>query len=210
MTTLSQIISAVNDDFSAKSIARDETLRLSRTLISHCARAIQATHRTDRAEAQALLDQAQAIAQEMLTIARAFADVYHAGYTQDALKELAEAYLIRAFILDEPMPTPQDLDVENAAYLNGLAEAGTELRRHALNALRRNDMATAEQALNLMEDIYSELMTVDFPSAITGGLRRQNDILRSVLERTRGDVTTAVRQEAMREALAAFEARMGG
>jgi len=118
--------------------------------------------------------------------------------------------LVRAFILDDPVPTPQDLAVENAAYINGLAEAASELRRHALDALRRGDIDTSERMLALMDEVYSNLMTVDFPSAVTGGLRRNTDLVRSVLERTRGDVTTAVRQEAMRSALAAFEARVQG
>jgi translin len=99
--------------------------------------------------------------------------------------------------------------VEYAAYLNGLAEAAGELRRFALDALRRGDVRQAEIMLGHMDDIYSMLVTVDFPSAITGGLKRSTDMVRGVLERTRGDVTTAVRQEAMKAALHEFEQRIG-
>jgi len=124
------------------------------------------------------------------------------------LKELAEAHLTRALILNSPLPAPGDLGIENAAYVNGLAEAVGELRRFALDALRRGEIAASERALDLMDEIYTQLITVDFPSAITRDLRRKTDIARSILERTRGDVTTAIRQEAMKKALATFEERV--
>jgi translin len=178
-------------------------------LIRYCANSIRATHRGDHVEAQNLLATARAAAAEMVKETRAYPDLYYAGYTQDALKELAEAHLTRAIILEEALPPPATLQVEEAAYLNGLAEAAGELRRLALDALRRGEVQQAEKILERMDDIYSVLVTVDFPDAITGGLRRNTDLVRGVLERTRGDVTTAVRQEAMKAALQEFEQRMG-
>ena len=145
----------------------------------------------------------------MVADAQQYRDVYFAGYTQDALKELAEAHITRAVVLAEPLPTPESLQVEYAAYLNGLAEAAGELRRFALDALRRGKVPQAEKILGCMDDIYGVLVTVDFPDAITNGLRRTTDMVRGVLERTRGDVTTAARQEAMKAALAEFEQRIG-
>jgi len=206
--TLETIIQTINDEFSAKSAVRDATLARSRELIKHCANTIRATHRRDAAEADALLQQADAIAAEMTANAKQYPDIYFAGYTQDALKELAEAHLTRALILNSPLPAPGDLGIENAAYVNGLAEAVGELRRFALDALRRGEIAASERALDLMDEIYTQLITVDFPSAITRDLRRKTDIARSILERTRGDVTTAIRQEAMKKALATFEERV--
>lgn len=206
--TLETIIQSINDEFSAKSGVRDTTLVRSRTLIKYCANAIRATHRRDAAEADVLLQQADAIALEMTTEARQYPEIYFAGYTQDALKELSEAHLTRALILESPLPTPASLGVEPAAYVNGLAEAVGELRRFALDALRRGEISASEQALDSMDEIYTQLITVDFPSAITRDLRRKTDIARSILERTRGDVTTAIRQEAMKAALLRFEERI--
>jgi translin len=145
----------------------------------------------------------------MIAEAQKYPDIYHAGYTQDALKELAEAHITEAVIWNKPIPSPESLQVEHAAYLNGLAEAAGELRRFVLDALRRGEVERAEEILREMDDIYSLLLTIDFPSAITGGLKRSTDMVRGVLERTRGDVTTAVRQEAMKEALRSFEERVG-
>jgi len=202
------IVHDINQNFLAKSEVRDDTLKLSRELIRFCANAIRATHRREAEQAADLLASAERIAAEMVKGAGRFSDIYYAGYTQDALKEFAEANLTRAFILEQPLPTPQSLQIENAAYINGMAETVGELRRYALDALRRGDMATGERALNLMDEIYTALITVDFPAAITRDLRRKTDIARGILERTRGDVTTAVRQEAMKKALAAFEDRL--
>lgn len=206
---LQTIIDRVNQNFDEKSTVRDRTLKRSRELIRYCANSIRATHRGDNDEAHDLLDIARQTAAEMLAEARQYPDVYHAGYTQDGLKELTEAHLTRAIILEEPVPTPEELDVEYAAYLNGLAEAAGELRRFALDALRRGNVIQADRILTHMDDIYGLLVTIDFPSAITGGLRRTTDMVRGVLERTRGDVTTAMRQESMKSALQAFEQRVG-
>ena len=207
---LQAIIDEVNQIFEAKNSIRDLTLQRSRELIRYCANSIRAIQRGDTTESRELLQTARDIAAEMIVEAQIYPDVYHAGYTQDALKELAEAYLTQAIILEEPLPSPEAiLNIEPAVYLNGLAEAAGELRRFTLDALRRGEVAQAEKILARMDDIYSVLIIVDFPSAITGGLRRTTDMVRGVLERTRGDVTTAVRQEAMKAALQSFEQRIG-
>ena len=140
---------------------------------------------------------------------RDYPALYYAGYTQDALKEYVEAQVVHAFIRDGALPTPADLAVEAPAYLKGLAEAASEMRRHSLDLMRQNRLERAEQMLAIMDEVYSQLTTVDFPDAITGGLRRTTDMLRGVVQRTRGDLTTALRQEMMRQALVDFEERIG-
>lgn len=204
MDQLQSIVDTICEGFEAKNAVRDETLRRSRQLIRHCANSIRASHRDDFTDAQSLLATARAAAAEMVADAQQYSDLYFAGYTQDALKELAEAHITYALITEDSLPTPEELNVEPAAYLKGLAEAVGEMRRYALDRLRRGDVATGERLLVAMDDIYGLLITVDFPDAITGGLRRQTDMVRGVLERTRGDLTTAVRQEEMKAALRAF------
>lgn len=209
MDKLESIVEEVRAEFEEKNAVRDAALRRSRTLIRHCANAIRAAHRGDRDEAATMLATAGEAAREMVTDVQAYPDLLHAGYTQDALKEFVEAQVVNAFMTDQDLPTPADLAVEPAAYLKGLAEAASEMRRHSLDLMRQNRLDRAEQMLGLMDDVYSQLMTVDFPDAITGGLRRTTDMLRGVVQRTRGDLTTAIRQEMMREALRDFEQRIG-
>jgi translin len=206
---LQTIVDTICEEFEAKNAVRDETLRRSRQLIRYCANSIRASHRDDFADAQALLATARSAAAEMIADTQQYPDIFYAGYTQDALKELSEAHITYALITGESVPTPGDLNVEPASYLNGLAEAVGELRRYVLDRLRRGDVASGERLLAVMDDIYSLLITVDFPDAITGGLRRNTDMVRGVLERTRGDLTTAVRQEEMKAALRAFGEQVG-
>jgi translin len=209
MQELETIVEAIRTEFEAKNAVRDVALQRSRTLIRYCANAIRATHRGDFEEAERLLNTAGEAARELASGVGPYPDLYHAGYTQDALKEYVEARMVRAFIQDGQLPTPHDLEVEPAAYLKGLAEAASEMRRHALDLMRKNRLDRAEEILAIMDEVYSQLMTVDFPDAITAGLRRTTDMLRGVVQRTRGDLTTALRQEMMRQALREFEERIG-
>jgi translin len=209
MDKMETIVEQIRAEFEAKNAVRDAALQRSRTLIRYCANAIRAAHRGDLYEAQELLGTARAAASEMKAGVQSYPDLYHAGYTQDALKEYVEAEMVYAFIKDGDLPTPADLEVESAAYLKGLAEAASEMRRHALDLMRHNRLERAEEIMSTMDDVYARLMTMDFPDAITGGLRRTTDMLRGVVERTRGDLATAIRQEMMRQALREFEARIG-
>ncbi|MGE5603562.1 MAG: haloacid dehalogenase, partial [Nitrososphaerales archaeon] len=134
-----------------------------------------------------------------------YGDLYEAGYTQDALKELVEAHTLYAMVRGRPIPGPADLQTPSAAYLNGLAEAASELRRFILDLIRLGRTREGEPYLAVMDDVYIHLVTMDFPDALTGGLRRTTDMLRGVLERTRGDLTVAVRQEELEAAMQAFE-----
>lgn len=209
MDRLESIVEEIRSEFEAKSAVRDTALQRSRALIRDCANAIRAAHRGDFGDAEALLATASEAASEMVADVEAHPDIYHAGYTQDALKEYVEAQVVYAFITDGQLPGPADLGVESPAYLKGLAEAASEMRRHALDLMRQNRLERAEEMLRIMDDVYSQLITVDFPDAVTGGLRRTTDMLRGVVQRTRGDLTTAIRQEMMRQALRDFEARIG-
>ena len=205
MDQLQGIVDTICEGFEAKNAVRDETLRRSRQLIRHCANSIRASHRDDFADAQSLMATARAAAAEMVADAQEYPDVFHAGYTQDALKELAEAHLTYALITENSLPTPEELNVEPAAYLNGLAEAVGEMRRFILDLVRQDLLDEAEALFIYMDEIYSVLVTIDFPDAITGGLRRQTDMVRGVTERTRGDLTVAVRQRNLERALREFE-----
>jgi translin len=123
---------------------------------------------------------------------------------------LTEACVVFAIVRGEPIPSPDDIEVDEAPYLNGLAEAASELRRRCLDLIRRDRVAEAESMLTAMDDIYAQLVTIDFPDALTGGLRRTTDTLRAVLERTRGDLTTTLQQEKLQKALNEMERRVAG
>jgi len=205
---LESIVGHIVDELTTKNRVRDATLQRSRELIRFCANSIRATHRREYDLARELLAQAKEAAARMREDAAAYGDVYHAGYTQDALKELVEASVTLAVVTGQSLPEPDELEVEYAAYLNGLGEAAGEFRRFALDSIRRGEIDRAEELLATMDEIYSQLVTVDFPDSLTGGLRRTTDMVRGVTERTRGDLTTAARQEKLQATLRRFERRL--
>ena len=210
MDNLDAIAEKIRATLTAKNAARDATLARSRELIRFCSLAIRATHRQEFAEADQLLTTARTAADEMKAGIADYPDLYYTGYTQDALKELAEAYITFAVVNKRALPTPDELGVDVAAYLNGLCEAASELRRRTLDVIRRGDVAEGERLLAAMDDVYGVLVTMDFPDAITGGLRRSTDALRAVLERTRGDLTNSLQQDKLLRKLQAFEQRISG
>ena len=201
MNNLDPISARIRANFTAKNAARDKALERSRTLIRFCANSIRAAHRNQHDEARGLLSQAKEIVNAIRADLAAYPDLYYAGYTQDALKEFAEANIVLALIADEPLPDPESLGVEYAAYLNGLGEAASEMRRRCLDIIRHDHSAEAERLLTAMDDVYNLLVTIDYPDAITGGLRRTTDLVRGVTERTRGDLTSSIRQQRLQEAL---------
>lgn len=207
MQNLDVIAERIRAAFAAKNAARDTAVERSRTLIRHCSIAIRACHRDERAEARRQIAAAAQIVAAIRADLAPYPDLYHAGYTQDALKEFAEASTVYALFGNEPLPEPEALGVEYAAYLNGLGEAAGELRRRCLDIIRHDHSDEAERLLEAMDEIYLLLVTMDYPDAITGGLRRTTDMVRGVTERTRGDLTTSLRQARLQEALKALEAR---
>lgn len=171
--------------------AREITLPASRAAIRSCALSIRAVQRREFDVARAHIAEA---AEQLARADAATADqgtVRHAGFLHDAKKEYAEANLTLAFVEGTALPTAADLGVDAPAYLNGMAEAASELRRQVLDLLRAGDPDGAEDLFAVMDEVYALLVTVDYPDAVTGGLRRTTDALRAVLERTRGDVTNA-------------------
>jgi translin len=204
-TITSSITEEIVRRFERLAATRDRALGEGRQITRLAANSVRATHRGQIDEAERLLAEAR---ERMMTLAgelQPYPSIYWAGYVQDAMKEAAEAAITLAIVANRPLPEPAELGAEDAAYLNAMAEAASELRRQVLDRLRENDLPRAEYLLGTMDDIYSALVTVDFPDAITGGLRRTTDALRAVLERTRGDVTMAATQgrveRALREAL---------
>jgi translin len=193
-----------------KHLAREITLNASRQAIRACASAIRAVQRREFYPARELIAEAAAFLAEADAALQGHPDVRYTGSLHDAKKEFAEANLTLAFVSGQALPRPQELRVEMPAYLNGLAEAASELRRQVLECLRREDLAQAEGLLALMDEVYGVLVTVDYPEALTGGLRRATDALRGVLERTRGDVTNALVIARMQDAIQRGQQRPAG
>jgi translin len=208
MHQIDEIADRIRQTFDARTAARDQALAQARTLTRHCANAIRATHRDENDLARQNLTAASQLAETLKTSLAPYPDLYFAGYTQDALKEYSEASVVYALIVEDRLPNPEELGLEHATYLQGIAEAAGELRRRCLDMLRRGHSQQAEKLLEYMDDIYAVLITMDYPDAITGGLRRLTDLVRGVTERTRGDLTISLRQAQLEENLHSLEQKL--
>ncbi|HCC79714.1 MAG TPA: haloacid dehalogenase [Anaerolineae bacterium] len=208
MDKLEQIAEQIRQTFDTQTAARDQALTQARMLTRHCSLAIRAVHREETDLMQSHLDEAGKLAACLTTDLEQFPNLYHTGYTQDALKEYAEAQITCALILNRPLPSPHEIHVIGATYLKGLSEVVGELRRRCLDILRQGYSDEAERLLKSMDDIFAVLVTMDYPDAITNGLRRQTDIARSIIERTRGDLTFSLRGEHLAQAIAGLSKQL--
>jgi translin len=205
---LGEVAALVRARLGAKHDARERALERSRQSIRCSANAIRAVHRGDLGPARALLaEAAEALGQARASCAGQ-PEVEHAGFVADAAKEYAEARTTFALVTGAVLPGPDELGVPDAAYLNGLAEAVGELRRHLLDSLRAGHLERSEMLLGAMDEIHAVLVTIDYPDGVTGGLRRSTDVARSIIERTRGDLTSALVQARLRQALEAHRRDM--
>jgi translin len=191
----------VRRDLDDANRAREIALAACRRTIRACGSSIRAVHLLRPEDALRLADEAGAALREAQVALAPFPSLVGSGPLHDAAKEYAEARLTAAMVADRPLPSPVALDVPAAAWLNGLAEAASELRRHILDRLRQGDLARGEVLLAVMDEAYGLLVTMDYPDAVSGGLRRTTDALRAVLERTRGDLTITLVQSRLQAAL---------
>ena len=210
MQEFQEIVENARRIFDERTRVRDETLVKARQLTRLAALTIRAIHRGEGVQAQEMLHEAHLLVLNMQRDLATYPDLYHAGYTQDAIKEFVEANLTFALIENERLPRPEELGVEYPTYVNGLAETIGELRRRCLDILRQGYSEEAERLLSTMDEIYNFLVTMDYPDAITNGLRRQTDLVRGIIERTRADLTLSLREQHLQEALQKFSEKFPG
>jgi translin len=210
MEKLDKIADQIREYFDACTAARDQALAQARALTRACSQAIRAVHRDEDNAMNEHLDEARQLAESLRSGLKHHPNLYYAGYTQDALKEFVEASVTCALIKNQPLLDPSELNVEYNTYLNGIAEVIGELRRRSLDILRHGYSTEAERLLTCMDDIYSILVTMDYPDAITNGLRRQTDVARSIIERTRGDMTFSLRGEHLERAIRRLSEQISG
>lgn len=207
---LDDLISDLHSRFDAIVVAREQALPAARRSIRASANAIRAVHRGELDRADELIGDSRAALREGLDAVTDHPDLRSAGYLQDAQKEYAEANVTRALVAGDRLPGPAELGVEDAPYLNGIAEAIGEGRRHILDLLRAGEVGRGQAMLDTLEDLYGVLVTIDYPDAITMNLRRSTDVARSLIEKTRGDLAIAAMQQGIERALEEHARRLQG
>ena len=202
---LEQIAAKAQVTFTEKNTMRERALQYSRSIIRLSANAIRSVHRRETTKAKDLISEAANYINQTNTILQTNPDIYYAGYLAEARKEFSEANITMALLLQQPLPQPEELGVNITDYLKGLGDSVGEVRRYILDSLRRDEWQQCEDAMEIMDQIYTLLVTLDFPEGVTGGLRNTNDMVRKTLERTRGDFTVAFRQKRLEDILSSAE-----
>jgi translin len=187
----------IRADLEKKDASREKVLPLCRELIRYASITIRAIHRQEFEEARKLLAESRQVRESLENAVTECEELRYHGFVRDAQKEYTEANAVYALVLGQPLPAPDDLKVDYTGYLNGLGDTVGELRRYLLDSMRHGDLSRGEELLAAMDDIYTTLVTMDFPDAITGGLRHTTDQVRGILEKTRGDITLAVSQKTL-------------
>ncbi|HEX79178.1 MAG TPA: haloacid dehalogenase [Dehalococcoidia bacterium] len=205
---MEQIVSKIRQVFFNRDAAREKAMPLCREAIRYSGNAIRAVHRQEFDKAEDMLKTARNLLKEAEQSIANGIELHNTSFLRDSQKEYAEGSITLALIKGKKLPDPDELGIDYAAYLNGMGEAAGEIRRYLLDSLRRGDRSRGEELLQVMDDIYSTLVTIDFPDVITGGLRRTTDMVRGVLERTRSDLTLTVQQQNLEDKLDSFKGRI--
>lgn len=204
-TQFSKVSSKALSTFGSRHNARERGLQISRSVIRLSANAIRAIHRREFEEAETLISDGRTQLEQSFPILESNPEIYYAGFLADARKEFSEANITLALLSGNKLPQPEDICVDVGSYLKGLGDAAGEMRRYILDSLRKDDLARCEEMMEVMDELYGLLCTIDFPEGVTGGLRHTTDMVRGTLERTRGDFTMAMRQRSLENKLASWE-----
>ncbi len=209
---LEEISALIRENFEAKDSVREDGLKISREIVRECRTATFALHGQDFEKANNSIKAAGKALEKLEVLFEGHADIYHAGFVEHAQQEYSEVSVLSSLLKEEgetkKIPSPQELKVEYAAYLNGLGDVVGELRRHVLDLIRKESFEKAEVFLGIMENIHAVLMDFDYPDAITRGLRRKTDVSRALIEKTRGDVVNAIGQKKLETAMRKLESRL--
>lgn len=205
---IEEICDGIRARFDAMDEAREKSLALSRKIIRNSGDAIKAIHREEWGQSRKLIAETRDLVLQVNDLLRDFPDLYYSGYVGNAQTEYTEVSILNAILNGESIPSPDLLSVDYAAYLSGVGDTVGELRRHILDLIRKGRPEEGEKYLELMDELYTQMMSFDYPDAITHGLRKKSDVARSLIERTRGEITNALQIKDLKEAMRGFEQKI--
>ncbi len=192
LENLSSIFDKLND-------IREQSLTTSREIVRECSKSIRNIHRNDEVSAKEHIENARKKLENLKSISSDVSEISYAGYVLDAEREFVEAVMFYTFEVSGYIEPFNNFNVHPSSYIQGIGDTIGEWRRKALDHLRNLDIKKAETYLAIMEEGMGTLNELDYPDALTGGLRRYADNARSIIERTRSDITNAFINESLRK-----------
>jgi translin len=207
--SMEDIMERIRSRLDAIDRARESALIASRKITRNSGDSIKAIHREEWDSAEKLIEDTGVLVTEVNVILKKFPEIYYAGFVADAQTEFAEVSILYAALKNKPLPGPDELSVDYTAYLNGVGDCIGELRRHILDLIRKGRAEEGEKYLSLMDEFFTQMITFDYPDAITRGLRKKTDAARSVIERTRGDLTNALQVKDLKVSMEKMGKKLG-
>ncbi len=198
MANLESNLNNLSETFDKLNEIRETSLTISRAIVRDCSKSIRFIHRSDIKGAEEFIDSAKKKITELKKLTENVSEISFAGYVLDAEREYVEAVLFYVYESKGYIEPFEKFNVHPSSYIQGIGDTIGEWRRKALDHLRNLELVKSESYLNIMEEGLGILNELDYPDALTGGLRRYADNARGIIERTRSDITNAFVNEALR------------
>jgi translin len=205
MENLNEIIDQIERNLDDKDAIREVALKSSRTITRLSTAITQGIHKNE--DITDMFNSARDEASRLRSLVQEHPDLLHSGFVQNAFQELCEAAILLAVVNNQNLPIPKDLGVTDTSYLLGMADAIGELRRFTLECLRAGEVENAESYLDKMETFYETLLRFNYPNAVVS-IRRKQDIARSLVEKTRGELAVAMRSRALEKKMEDLESKI--
>jgi translin len=189
MKNLEEIAERIESRLEEKDQVREVAIKSARAINRLSGSIVHLIHKGE--DVRPMMNEALDETHRLRSLLEDYPEIWESGLVEGALQELAEAAILLALVHDDELPDPDDMGITGNAYLLGMADAIGELRRFALEKLREGEVDEAKIYLEIMEEIFLVIMRFDFPDALIP-IRRKQDVARSLLEKTRGDVAVAV------------------
>lgn len=190
MKNLEKIVDKIEKEFNEKDKTREKALRLAREIIISSRKAIQKIHQGKMREAKASINGSTKKLQQLYELTKDHPELYYAGFVENAAQELVEAHCFYNIIRKKELPDPDDLKTTYGSYLLGLCDLVGELRRSALDSIRKGETKKADNYLKIMDEIYNVIIRFDYPSGLIP-IKKKQDMVRALIEKTRGELTVA-------------------
>ncbi|MEM3536645.1 MAG: hypothetical protein QXF44_02590 [Candidatus Bathyarchaeia archaeon] len=209
MQSLKNVLRDIRKELKEKEKAREAIQKDMRKATSLSKQAILLIHQKRLKDARRLIAKAESIISKLNKASATYPDIIYSGLFDAAMQEYSEANIFLKLIEESRFVTPKEISVSHVNYVLGLADVIGEYRRMALDALREGNVEKSEKCLQIMDEIYMELMAMDEAYMLVPGLRRKCDVARKIIETTRGDVTQEMRRDKLEKYLKRFEKRLG-
>ncbi|MFX1321058.1 MAG: hypothetical protein ACFFAQ_05365 [Promethearchaeota archaeon] len=198
--TLKNIFSELTESLDKLDLDREEILKISRIIIRECSIAIKSIHRKEFDQYEIKMQLVKNNHEKLVSLVNKTPGIFY-KYLKTPEQEYAEAVSFYSIILKKKVPSPHEMKIDPLNFALGLADVVGELRRYALDNIRDSQVKDLNEILESMDDIYSNLFSLDYPSGLIQDLRQKTDRARLIIEKTRGDISISLQMNDLKRCI---------